>query len=96
MFILRLIAGACQPSLVKQGVDRYWHAAAVGCVLVSVGGILKYIESSVWQVQGAFALELDPQLAFSDNGEYGLDSITFGPDVSVSLQVAGIINTTDK
>lgn len=59
------------------------------------GGIFQPNESSTWLDQGTYALGLDPQLGFGDDGQYGLDSIALNDQISVPSQILGVVNTTD-
>ena len=59
------------------------------------GGLFLSNESSTWNPQGAYGLGLDPQLGFDGDAIYGLDSIAFGDQISVSSQIVGVINATE-
>lgn len=59
------------------------------------GGLFQKNQSSTWQDQGYYDLGLDPQLGFSGNGDYGLDTISLNDQISLSSQIIGVINSTD-
>ena len=61
----------------------------------SRGGIFFPNKSSTWVAQGSYALGLDPQLGFGDQGDYGLDSIALTDTISVPSQIIAVINSTD-
>jgi hypothetical protein len=60
------------------------------------GGLFKSNESSTWQAEGAFELGLDPQLGFSGDANYGLDTLEFGTTgVAIKDTIIGTITTSE-
>lgn len=86
--------------LISTSSEETWVVGPGGCdgtVICQTkrGGLFQRNESSTWHDQGYYNLGLDPQLGFSGNGDYGLDTIYFDDQTSVPSQIIGVINSTD-